>query len=211
MSSDAIGEFVGVKFKATLEKKAPLFTVKERFLAKKMLFFCKLFEQNNLAPIFEEKGVKRNAGNLSFRAEKAADGFFITASGKLFSSQTSENDFVFVKTCFPEKNQVRATGLREPSSETFMHNAVYKARPEVNAVFHGHDEAILLHAGKLKLPVTKDACAYGTLKLGELAVKALGKKNNFVVLKGHGFASIGKTLQEAGELALALHEKAIML
>ncbi|HDQ06986.1 MAG TPA: hypothetical protein ENN36_09760, partial [Candidatus Bathyarchaeota archaeon] len=78
----------------------------------------------------------------------------------------------------------------------------YKTCRDVNAVFHGHNNAIIMNAEKLGFPVTEREHEPGTIELAKEALKALDNKN-LVVLKNHGFVSVGKTMKEAGELALA--------
>jgi ribulose-5-phosphate 4-epimerase/fuculose-1-phosphate aldolase len=156
--------------------------------------WCRKFQRNGLTPEFEGN----YTGNLSFRCE---DGFVITASG-LKSKQNLSNDcFVYVKNYDEQSNSVYVEGRRQPSSEAVMHHLIYKAHKEVNAVFHGHNEAIILNAEKLGLTVTEKEYESGTAALAREALKALGN-NKLVVLRNHGFVSVGKTMKEAGELAL---------
>jgi ribulose-5-phosphate 4-epimerase/fuculose-1-phosphate aldolase len=153
------------------------------------------FQRNGLTPEFEGN----YTGNLSFRS---MGGFVITASG-LKSKQNLSNDcFVYVKNYDEHSNTVYVEGRRQPSSEAVMHYLIYKTRNEINAVFHGHSDAIILNAEKLGFPVTEREHEPGTLALAKDALKALGNKN-LVVLRNHGFVSVGVTMNEAGELALA--------
>jgi L-fuculose-phosphate aldolase len=157
--------------------------------------WCERFQRNGLTPEFEGN----YTGNLSFRCRK---GFVITASG-LKSKQNLSNDcFVYVKSYDKQTNTVYVEGRRQPSSEAVMHYLIYKRRKEVNAVFHGHNDAIVMNAEKLGFPVTGREHEPGTTSLAKEALKVLGD-NNLIVLKNHGFISLGKTIEEAGELALA--------
>jgi ribulose-5-phosphate 4-epimerase/fuculose-1-phosphate aldolase len=158
--------------------------------------WCRKFQRNGLTPEFEGN----YTGNLSFRCE---DGFVITASG-LKSKQNLSNDcFVYVKNYDEQSNSVYVEGRRQPSSEAVMHHLIYKAHKEVNAVFHGHNKAIVANAEKLAFPVTEREHEPGTIELAKEALKALDNQN-LVVLKNHGFVSVGSTMREAGELALAI-------
>jgi ribulose-5-phosphate 4-epimerase/fuculose-1-phosphate aldolase len=153
------------------------------------------FQKNGLTPEFEGN----YTGNLSFRCR---EGFVITASG-LKSKQNLGNDcFVYVKSYDEKSNTVYAEGSRQPSSEAVMHYLIYAARREVNAVFHGHNDAIVMNAEKLGLPATEREREPGTAALAKEALKALGD-NNLIVLRSHGFVSLGRTMGEAGETALA--------
>ncbi|MBN1948780.1 MAG: class II aldolase/adducin family protein, partial [Candidatus Cloacimonetes bacterium] len=98
---------------------------------------------------------------------------------------------------------VYACGLREPSSETLVHYCIYQARPEINAIFHGHCQLILDKAGELNLPETAVESAYGTHELAE-AVLQIINQHNFLIMKNHGFLSLGKTMQEAGNSILTI-------
>jgi L-fuculose-phosphate aldolase len=109
---------------------------------------------------------------------------------------------VYVKNYDPQHNIVYVEGRRHPSSEAVMHYLIYKTRKEVNAVFHGHNKAIIVNADKLGFQLTEREHEPGTIALAKEALKALGNKN-LVVLKNHGFVSVGNTMKEAGELALA--------
>jgi ribulose-5-phosphate 4-epimerase/fuculose-1-phosphate aldolase len=157
--------------------------------------WCERFQRNGLTPEFEGN----YTGNLSFRFR---EGLVITASG-LKSKENLNNDcFVYVKSYDEKSNAVYVEGRRKPSSEAVMHYLIYKTRKEVNAVFHGHNDAIVMNAEKLGFPVTEREHEPGTIALAKEALKVLGD-NKLIVLKNHGFVSLGGTLKEAGELALA--------
>ena len=47
---------------------------------------------------------------------------------------------------------------------------------------------------------------YGTVALVQGVLDVLGE-NNFLIMKNHGFISLGKTMQEAGELSLKMLER----
>jgi len=157
--------------------------------------WCERFQRKGLTPEFEGN----YTGNLSFRSR---EGVVITASG-LKSKENLGNDcFVYVKNYDEQGNTVYIEGSRQPSSEAVMHFLIYKTRKEVNAVFHGHNDAIIMNAEKLGFPVTERQYEPGTIELAKEALKVLGDKN-LIVLKNHGFVSLGRTMKEAGELALA--------
>ena len=114
--------------------------------------------------------------------------------------------FVRVITCDLEQKVVKAYGKKKPSSESILHYTIYKHRPEVNAIFHGHCDTILKNTTKLNLPETRIEVPYGTLELVEL-VKEIVYEGNFLNMKNHGFLSLGKTLKEAGEQTLEVYRK----
>ena len=153
------------------------------------------FQKNGLTPEIEGN----YTGNLSFRSK---EGFVITASGLKSKESLSNDCFVYVKNYDEQRNTVYVEGRRQPSSEAVMHFLIYKAHKEVDAVFHGHSDAIIMNAEKLGFPVTEKEHEPGTIELAKDVLRVLGDKK-LIVLKNHGFVSLGKTMKEAGELALA--------
>jgi len=158
--------------------------------------WAKVFHAKNLAPIIN--GV--SCGNFSFRVRPGENDFIITASQMGFDKELPTDGFVLVKDCDFAKGIITAVGSREPSSESMLHFAVYQARPEVNAVFHGHSPEILANSKKLNLVETVTQEPFGTATLAQSVLKVLGD-NDFVVMKGHGFVALGEAIDEAGELA----------
>ncbi len=177
------------KFKtAFLEKSIP-----ENKKNKELIEWCKKFSKYNLAPVLKNY----SCGNLSFRTKK---GMIITGSA-VDLGKVKEKDLVEVVKCNKKKFSLEALGLKEPSSESFIHFEIYKRRKEVNAVFHGHGELILRHGKELGLPETKKFQPYGTIALLKEVIKILGK-NKLIVMREHGFIAIGRTMKEAGRTAL---------
>ncbi len=72
------------------------------------------------------------SGNLSVRLSD--DTFLITASGR-HKGELCEDDFLL---CDLSGQPAEATTLR-PSAETLLHCAIYRARPEAQAIYHTHD------------------------------------------------------------------------
>jgi len=151
--------------------------------------WCSLFHENDFAPLYDGGSF----GNLSMRT---AEGFIITASNTGLDA-IADDGFVLVKKI--EDGVVYAYGQKTPSSEAMVHKAIYDARPEVNAVFHGHCEEISRNAKKLGIPITSREEPYGTQALVDRVLETLGQ-NNFLEMRNHGFISLGKTLDEAGNL-----------
>ena len=157
--------------------------------------WCGKFQKNELTPKVEGN----YTGNLSFRS---GEGFVITESG-LKSKENLTNDcFVYVKGYEEQSNTFYVEGKKQSSSESIMHHLIYMNNKEVNAVFHGHNDLIVANAGKLGLPVTEKEYASGTVALAKEVLKVLDD-NKVIVLRNHGFVSLGETMKEAGELALA--------
>ncbi len=164
--------------------------------------WCSLFQKTGLTPAYESG----TYGNLSFRSEDFEQGFIITGSCLGRKDELEDRCFVEVASVDGKAGIVYAIGTREPSSEAMLHAAIYDKRSEVNAVFHGHCDKILQSAEKLGLPVTEKEEAYGTKELVDSVMKILGNKQ-FVIMRNHGFISIGGSMEEAGSAALDMLKK----
>lgn len=145
-------------------------------------------------------------GNSSFRFK---EGFFITASFVNLADLKKE-DFVEVLNCAASAKEITVNGKKPPSSETFLHYLIYKNRPDVNVIFHVHDEKVMNNAQRLarefKIPVTKEEKPYGTIELAQEVKKVLGK-NNYVIMKNHGVIGMGKDVNKAGEVITKMREE----
>ena len=151
--------------------------------------------------------VAATSGNVSTRL-KAAEGrelLAITASLKSCATLSPQDVMIIDFEAEPVE------GEQIPSSETLIHVAIYKARPDVQAVIHAHpvfasvaavagldippiiDELVVLVGGAIKV------AEYGFPGSEDLAQKAChaleGRKAT--LLRNHGMISVGKTLQEA--------------
>ena len=153
------------------------------------------FQKNGLTPEVEGN----YTGNLSFRS---GEGFVITASGLKNKENLIDECFVYVKDYDEKSNTFYVEGKRRPSSESIMHHLIYETCEDINAVFHGHSDTIVTNAEKLKLPVTEKEYESGAIELAKEVLKVLGD-NKVIVLKNHGFVSLGRIMKEAGELAFA--------
>lgn len=189
--------FSAVKFKTVFTSNAP--PVNEGI--SELKYWCRIFHDRKLARPHKWGSY----GNLSFR--DSGSSFIITGSGVRFGEQWVENPFVRVVSCDIDKSIVHAEGTRDPSSESLLHYSIYQARPEINAVFHGHSRRILERAADLGLTQTLSEEPYGSVSLARSIVEVLGR-NFFIVIRAHGFVSLGLTMKEAGELACAIQDRA---
>jgi len=131
-------------------------------------------------------------GNLSFRTEH---GFIINrTAGDLATITPAE--FVEVLRADFAARELAVAGAYEPSSESFMHAALYAARPGVHAVFHGHSAALLAAAERLGLPITQRERPYGTAALADEILDVLSA-NSVVIIRNHGFVAIGHSMASA--------------
>ncbi|HAA90206.1 MAG: L-fuculose phosphate aldolase FucA [Thermoanaerobacterales bacterium 50_218] len=143
-------------------------------------------------------------GNLSVRLA-ALDGFLITPSG-IDYRLLSEEDLVLV-----DFNGRKVEGKLRPSSETLLHAAIYRNRPDVNGIVHTHSiHSSVFAVNREEIPPVLEEFAQlvggivrvatyappGTPELAEATVAALGDRGA-VLLANHGLVSVGSHLQEA--------------
>ncbi|MBU1026570.1 MAG: class II aldolase/adducin family protein [Candidatus Margulisbacteria bacterium] len=185
--------YQGVKFKVVFNnKKAP-----EDPRINELIKWCQTFNLKSLAPAYEGGSF----GNLSFRLKENSNEFIISASRVVFGQNLCNDCFIKVTGCDLKQGIIYAEGLREPSSESMLHYAIYQKRPDINAIFHGHSKEILAKAEQLNLPQTKKEEPYGTVELVNSVLEIIDK-HNFIIMKNHGFISLGKTMKEAGRISL---------
>ncbi len=145
------------------------------------------------------------SGNASVRQ---GDGFLITPSGMPIDEM---NAYSMVE--MNMHGEAISTG--KPSSEWRFHRDIYQARPEVGAVIHTHSTfATTLACLRKDIPPfhymiavaggDTIRCAgyalFGTQALSDLAIKAL-KERHACLLANHGMITVGKTLQQALDIA----------
>ena len=182
-------QYQGVKFSTFfIEEIAPENDSK----LKQLTGWCHEFQKLNLTPI--SKG--SSSGNLSYRVQPGSNAFVITGTQLALSKRLSAADFVSVWDVDFAKKMVYAEGLCEPSSESMLHFAIYKLRPDVNAIFHGHSQE-LLDNPKPGTPITRNEAPYGTQELVSEVLQVL-TNHNYILIKNHGFLSLGATMEEAG-------------
>ncbi len=110
------------------------------------------------------------------------------------------------------------SGNIRPSSEWALHAAIYKARPEVQAVVHAHpDHCVALSCARIDLPAfhymiagfggddvrCSRYAAFGSPELAEVTVEAM-ENRTACLLANHGMVAVGTTLAEAYGRALKL-------
>jgi ribulose-5-phosphate 4-epimerase/fuculose-1-phosphate aldolase len=110
----------------------------------------------------------------------------------------------------------------KPVPQSSLHQAIYKARPDVNAVFHFHSSAVILLSvvGQTVRPMHNYSAIFyegvplyaGTgqvespARASEMA-KLLGN-SKALMLRGHGAVVVGQSIREVCMLALFLEESA---
>ena len=143
------------------------------------------------------------SGNISARAkEKGVDGFYITPSGRKYSSlKIKDIVFVSLKGVYDKKKG-------KPSSEWRFHQDIYKNKKESNAVVHCHSKnALVLSCIRKKIPAfhymvavaggIDIRCAkyatYGTSQLSKNIIIAL-KQRSACLIENHGQVSFSNNL-----------------
>ncbi len=188
--------YTGARFIATFKRRLPI----PAELTAELALWSRRICESGLAPRCPEGF----AGNISVRR---GTGFIISAAGAELCNMQNE-DFIQVLDVEIEERCIVVAGRSKPSSESFLHNAVYKCRPEINAIIHGHDELVLKYHSDLHLPVTAKEQPHGTLELMNEVINVINS-HEYIVLKNHGFLALGETLDRAGHLALREHEAAV--
>lgn len=188
-------QYTGIKFKTIFRKtQAP---VDDRI--KELKKWCKFFHEKNLAPPYPGGSY----GNLSFRTENNKNEFIITGTCIGFKNNLSDDCFVKIISCDIINKVIYAEGTRNPSSESMLHYAIYKKRPDVNAIFHGHSKEVLASATKLNIPETLKEKPYGSIELVNSVIEILNN-HHLICMKNHGFISLGETMEEAGKRSIKI-------
>ncbi len=163
--------------------------------------WCKRFHEQGLTPSYEGSSL----GNLSFRAARGESSFVITASQLELKNNLSAEAFVRVHDCSLDQKTVHASGTREPSSESILHFEIYKARSDINAIFHGHCAPILERAEEMGIPITRREEPFGSVALVQRVLEILDD-HRFIIMRNHGFLSLDEDMESAGRLALRIHD-----
>lgn len=151
-------------------------------------------------------------GNVSARVGR--DMMLITPSAKDYSD-TKPEDIVLVNI-----HTLEATGKLSPSSETPMHAAIYRKRPEINGIIHTHPQnGCTVAAAQKEIPPILDDMAQligptlrvaphaypGTDEMVGGVLEAINGRNA-CLLANHGAVCVGRTLDEAFTVTLILEK-----
>jgi L-fuculose-phosphate aldolase len=146
------------------------------------------------------------SGNASVRH---GNGYVITPSGMPINGMQA-NSMVEMDM------QGKAVSAGKPSSEWRFHHDIYQAKPEISAVIHTHPMfATTIACLRKDIPPfhymiavaggdtirCADYALFGTQALSDHALEAL-KDRRACLLANHGMIAIGKTLQQAIEVAV---------
>ena len=145
------------------------------------------------------------SGNVSMRLSSDDELLAVTPSSVPYGDLTEDSIVVTDFDVEPVEGEL------PPSSETLLHVAVYRARPDVGAVIHTHsvytsvaavagleippiiDEMVIAVGG----PVKVSAYAFpGSEELADSVCEALGPRSA-ALIKNHGAVGVGRDLREA--------------
>lgn len=164
-----------------------------------------------------------SGGNLSARMADDEDACWVTASGS-WLDRLSRQTFVPVRVS--DGSPVSTGGLPvsrpAPSSEVALHLALYRTRPEINAVVHLHPQTVLLldalgervrlattdHAFYLRRVVTVPFRLPGTIEIAAHAAAMAADGTNCLVLSQHGCVVVADSIELAHKRARNLEEAA---
>jgi L-fuculose-phosphate aldolase len=153
-------------------------------------------------------------GHMSCRLPGSAD--ILINSGKSVRSNLTADDIIAI-----DLDGKPVDGDAVPPMEFHLHSAIYRARPEVNAVAHTHPvwSTLFSSAGQAVLPVTMQAAVMGPVQvfpktasinqraLAEELARALGP-HRVIMLRSHGAVTVGADIVEAFVLGIYLEETA---
>jgi len=157
------------------------------------------------------------SGNISARLSSCPDQILIKATGKCLGD-IGKIDFLRVNL-----DGTVLEGSGKPSVEVVLHCGIYKVRPDIGGVVHGHSPyATAYVAAKGYLPPVTAAAELdigeigmidyaepGSEKLARLVTEMFrDKKKKAAFLKDHGFITVGQNIFQAYYLADVLEDNA---
>jgi len=136
-------------------------------------------------------------GNLSQRTER---GFLITGSQTGDIEDLTLDHYAEVLQADPQTNHVVSVGRIQPSSESLTHAAVYRAEPNIDAVFHVHCP-VLWRKEKVTTPAH---IRYGTPEMAQAVTALINSESGVFSMLGHedGVVSYGTDCDQAGLLLI---------
>lgn len=152
--------------------------------------------------IYDNNLTTLSGGNLSLLSK---EGIWITPSG-IDKGELTVHDMVLIK------EDGNFEGKHRPSSEYPFHQAIYAARPDIQAIVHAHSPTLVTYCVAQKIPDTRitpqtyaicgeigysNYVMPGSDLLGSALAETFAKGHNIVLMENHGVIAVGQTLQEA--------------
>jgi L-ribulose-5-phosphate 4-epimerase len=159
-----------------------------------------LFSQLGLTPVHTDGDIVGAYGNHSYRTGERS--FIITKSAMVPAETVQPDNFCHIVDFTERPPTFTTEGASIPSSESFLHNALYHNLPHINAILHGHCSLLNLHAEALNIPVTQKFHDYGTPELAQSALDLVDQTTLFFILRDHGFVALGEDIGSAGRMTL---------
>lgn len=163
----------------------------------------------------EQGLIRGTSGNIALRDDEE-DVVAITPSGIAYRTMKAE-DIAIV-----DMNGQWLDGVYKPSSETPMHTAVLRARPDIKATVHTHAMfATIMAMGDGEIQATTPPqCEFvpvrvvpftmpGSNDVAEKVAEAIGKDGRAVLIKNHGMFCCGKNMKAAMEATVYTEEMAV--
>lgn len=163
-----------------------------------------IFSELGLAPV-HSKGAY---GNHSYRL--SPDSFIITRTGMIPCRELDHRDYCLVRSA-EKKDTFIVRGPFEPSSESFLHFNIYKHFPYTQAIMHGHSSLLNRFAEQLDIVETAEEQPYGTVELALSALKVLSNERPVIILKNHGFVTMGEDIDITAKRVLRHYGQLINL
>ena len=159
---------------------------------------CRLMER-----IYRYRMTTTSGGNLSIREE---NGDVWITPARVDKGGLRRSDIVLVRA------DGTVEGEQPPSSELPLHQAVYRARPDLRGIVHAHPVALVAFSLVHEVPDTRlfhqarQVCGAGgfapyalpgSAALGEVVAGTFAEGYGCVILENHGVVTAGADLQEA--------------
>lgn len=165
----------------------------------------------------EKTNRKGSSGNLGFRNGKA---IVVTASGtdldKLVRADmipVFEVDY----TTIPPTIHYQKSEDRKPTSEFLAYDEIFRKRPDISVILHGHNQnttemaQYLENYGRGFVVRTDEPKPYGTREFAVALGERLTQKSDYLIANGHGFFALGRNFSEAFVNAVDIHALAMVL